>query len=306
MPPSEVARLREVRRLVAAHLDGHPVHPVERLGEGTDHVAYRVAGRLIVRFAMEPDASARAELTRRELDLLRAVAGVSPLAVPAPVFADPDAGCLAYVALPGVPLLTLGAAERASRAAGVTRELGAFLAALHRLPAASMGELVEIDQRPPGEWREEAAATYASVAGALPAAYRPAVSAFLAAPPPEAPFGDVRPAFTHNDLGIEHVLVDPATGRVTGVIDWSDAAVADPAADFARLERDLGPAAVDAALAAYGEGGGADGSALAHLRARAAFYARCLVLEDLAFGLETGGDVYVEKSIAALRWLFPA
>jgi hypothetical protein len=31
-----------------------------------------------------------------------------------------------------------------------------------------------------------------------------------------------------------------------------------------------------------------------------------MVLEDLAFGLETGGNVYVEKSVAALRWLFAA
>jgi aminoglycoside phosphotransferase (APT) family kinase protein len=35
---------------------------------------------------------------------------------------------------------------------------------------------------------------------------------------------------SHNDLGIEHVLVDPATLEVTGVVDWSDAAIVDPGA----------------------------------------------------------------------------
>ena len=44
----------------------------------------------------------------------------------------------------------------------------------------------------------------------------------------------------HNDLGAEHVLVDPATLAVTGIIDWSDAARADPAAEVGRLLRDLG------------------------------------------------------------------
>jgi hypothetical protein len=36
-------------------------------------------------------------------------------------------------------------------------------------------------------------------------------------------------------LYAEHVLLLPESGRVSGVIDWSDAAIADPAADFAAL-----------------------------------------------------------------------
>jgi hypothetical protein len=39
---------------------------------------------------------------------------------------------------------------------------------------------------------------------------------------------------------------------------------------------------------------------------RAAFYARCAVLEDLAHGVATGQDAYASKSRAALGWLFPA
>ena len=42
----------------------------------------------------------------------------------------------------------------------------------------------------------------------------------------------------HADLGAEHLLA--ADGRLTGVIDWSDAAVTDPALDFARPYRDFG------------------------------------------------------------------
>jgi hypothetical protein len=36
------------------------------------------------------------------------------------------------------------------------------------------------------------------------------------------------------------------------------------------------------------------------------FYARCSVLEDLAYGIETERDRYVENSRAAMEWLFPA
>jgi aminoglycoside phosphotransferase (APT) family kinase protein len=305
-PPGE-ARAVEVERLVATHLPGHPAGPVERLGEGTDHDAYLVAGRLVVRIGKEPDPAARAARTGRDALLLRTVGRVSPLPVPVPAFTVPDAGCIAYVPLAGVPLLRVPAAERTALAPGVAHALGGFLAALHALPAAAAGGLVETDLRTAAEWREEAVETCAHVAGAVPAAYRRRVAAFLDAPLPTEAFADVPLRFTHNDLGIEHVLVDPAAGRVTGIIDWSDAAVADPAADFARLERDLGPAAVDAALRAYREGGGGglDAAATERLRMRAGFYARCMILEDLAYGLETGDAAYTEKSLAALGWLFP-
>ena len=99
--------------------------------------------------------------------------------------------------------------------------------------------------------------------------------------------------FSHNDLCIEHVLVAPGTDKPTGIIDWSDAALCDPARDFGLILRDLGPAAFDAALPA-GES----------LRDRAQFYARCSLLEDLHYGLETNRAPYVDKSLAALDWVF--
>jgi aminoglycoside phosphotransferase (APT) family kinase protein len=80
-----------------------------------------------------------------------------------------------------------------------------------------------------------------AVAGRVPAPYRPAVEAFLAAEPPPDTAARV---FSHDDLGVEHVLVDPATGTVTGVIDWADAGLVDPATDCGRVLRDLGPAAL--------------------------------------------------------------
>lgn len=127
--------------------------------------------------------------------------------------------------------------------------------------------------------------------------HRRPVEAFLATPPPD---GEYSLAFSHNDLGIEHVLIDPIVWTVTGIIDWGDAAIVDPAYDFGLLYRDLGPAAVDAAFGSYRT----DVKDVATLRARAVFYARCSVFEDLAYGLESGRDRYVDKSLAAMQWLF--
>jgi hypothetical protein len=72
----------------------------------------------------------------------------------------------------------------------------------------------------------------------------------------------------------------------------------DPAYDVGLLYRDLGPAALDALLRS---GVGAND---AGTRERAVFYARCSVLEDLAYGRETGRPEYVDKSLAVLRPLF--
>jgi aminoglycoside phosphotransferase (APT) family kinase protein len=108
--------------------------------------------------------------------------------------------------------------------------------------------------------------------------------------------------FSHNDLGIEHVLVEPGSGAITGIIDWSDAAMVDPAYDVGLLYRDLGPLALDALLRS-GLGAGA-GESEGAMRERAVFCARCSLLEDLAYGLDTGRPEYVDKSLAALSWLF--
>ena len=288
-----------IRHLVATRLPDHQVHSVVQVGEGSNNLAYEVDGKLIVRCSKEPDPAARAALVGREARLLAAVAGIAPLPVPTPSFTLPEQGCLAYGKLPGVPLLDLPRQQRSAHASSIAATLGGLLSALHAAPVEHMAALVDVNDRPLAQWRREAAQTYATVAGAVPVAHRRPVAAFLDAPPPA---GGWAPVFSHNDLGIEHVLIDPATGTVTGVIDWSDAAIVDPAVDFGLLYRDLGPAAAHAAMGSYRSGAGD----LVTLEERARFYARCRLFEDLAYGLQTGRDSYVDKSLAALAWLFPA
>jgi aminoglycoside phosphotransferase (APT) family kinase protein len=162
-----------------------------------------------------------------------------------------------------------------------------------------MADLIDTDDEPLAEWRRDAAETYPRVAAQVPLGHRRAIKAFLDASPPDDGY---TLAFSHNDLGIEHVLVDPGTWTVTGVIDWSDAAIDDPAYDFGLIYRDLGPRALDAAVGSYRT----DANDVERLRQRAVFYARCSVFEDLAYGVETGQSRYVDNSIAALEWLFPA
>lgn len=268
------------------------------VGEGLDNVVYETGDGLIVRCAKAPDPEALV----REASILAAIAEVSPLAVPRPVRISPERGCLAYEKLPGVPLI----AARPSRLDGIVAQLRSFLEVLHRTRV----DAAEPDEVPLDAWLDEAAQSYPALAPHIPAVHHPAIAEFLeSAPPP----GTHEPVFCHNDLGIEHVLVSGGTETggtqtgitpagitvtsgtetsvvVTGIIDWSDAALTDPARDYGKLYRDLGPVV----------------SPPAALRDRAVFYARCGVLEDLAFGLSTGNRIYTGKCLNSLRWLFPA
>ncbi|MGW2824022.1 phosphotransferase family protein [Streptomyces sp. NPDC001443] len=291
-------RVAVVRSVVATHMLDRRIESVVPLGEGLDNLAYEINGELIVRFSKEPDPARRTALVGREARVLAAVAEISPLPVPEPTFTVAEHGCLAYRKLPGVPLLDMPLHQRSLHATSIAAALGELLTALHAAPVDRFDGLVDVDHQPPAEWRHEAAEHYVAVAGRVPAAHRRSVEAFLEAAPPD----DGRtPTFSHNDLGIEHVLVDPATWTVTGVIDWSDAAVVDPAHDFGLIYRDLGPAAARAAV----DSCRTDADDLAAIGERAVFYARCSVFEDLAHGIETEQDKYVDKSLAAMEWLFP-
>lgn len=283
--------LDQVVALLARHLPDRPALAVTRLGEGWDHVVYQVDGDLLVRIRKETDPRDRQEPVRREAALLSALAEWAVLPTPDLVFADPAAGALAYRKLPGVPLSRCPAARRARPAAA----LGALLGRLHRVPPARVAHLVPCDDRPPERWLPEAERDHRRIAPLLPAADRRRVEDFLGRTPPPAP---AALAFCHNDLAGEHVLVDAATGAVTGIIDWTDAAVADPARDLALLYRDLGPDLLDLVLAGY------DGPWHEDDHARAVFYARCTLLGDIAYGLRTGEHHYIREGLAQLPHTF--
>ncbi|MEU8224024.1 aminoglycoside phosphotransferase family protein [Kribbella sp. NPDC048915] len=276
-----------VRELVALGLPGYSVRQVVPLGAGLDNVAYEVNGELVVRIAREPGA------VRREAALLEVLGEVSTLPVPAPVFVLPEHDCIAYRKLLGTPLIEVPPNRRSAWAAAVGAELGSFLSALHASDPDLWTDVAGVDDEPLAGWRDEAAELYADVAERLAPGQHRGVEDFLRAPLPDPAQTLV---FSHNDLGIEHVLVAKSTGSVSGIIDWSDAAVCDPARDLGLILRDLGTTGFEAALERYPAGD--------DLRDRAWFYARCSLLEDLQFGLKTGRATYRDKSLIALGELF--
>jgi len=56
-----------------------------------------------------------------------------------------------------------------------------------------------------------------------------------------SPAQSQRSVLLHCDIGPGHVLYDPQSGNLTGVIDFSDLAIGDPARDFIYIYEDFGP-----------------------------------------------------------------
>ncbi|MEV4457264.1 aminoglycoside phosphotransferase family protein [Microbispora sp. NPDC049633] len=282
----------EIIRLLARHLPGYEIGSVERLGEGQDNAAYEVNGELVVRQSKIDEAADRGEAVRREAALLAAVAELSPVPVPQPVFVDEEAGVLAYGKLPGRPLNLHPVREPMRLAA----PLGDFLSGLHAAPVERMEAFAPRDIYPLSELLEEAEGHYREIAAHVPPGARRMVEDFLGTQAPPEPGV---PAFCHNDLGAEHVLAEAETSTVTGVIDWTDAAIADPAYDLALVFRDLGPEVFERTLAHYH--GRLDDAG----HARVLFYARCALLEDVAYGLRSAGArAYADAGLAHLERTF--
>ena len=281
----------DLAALLADRLDGYQARTVVVLGEGQENVAYEVNSEIVVRISKQVDPAA---VVDRESGLLDIVGRVSTLPIPRPLFAAD--GVLAYRKLIGTPLLDLPTDRRQQHAVRTGAVLGQFLAEIQSIAVDLVTDLVPADDDPLALWMSDARQSFADVEDHLPARHRPQVETFLNTDPAAEPLPEL--VFSHNDLGIEHVLVDAAGGTVTGIIDFSDAALVDPAYDFGLILRDLGPEAFDAAVQAAQNG--ADPS----FRARALLYARCSVLEDLQYGLATDHPAYVDKSLVSLDWLF--
>lgn len=198
--------------------------------------------RWVVRAPRRPTAGAVLE---SELKLLEGLHRQVPFAVPraAGFAALPEGGrCVVYPLLPGTPLHP----GELAPGRGLAAALGRALAALHDVPP----EVVEDAGLPVYDAQEyrarrlsevDRAATTGHVPARLLARWERALEdvstwRFVATP-------------VHGDLVADHVLVD--RGEVSGVLDWGDAKVADPADDLAWVAVGADADALDSVLESY-------------------------------------------------------
>ncbi len=244
------------------------IAPVRLLSEGWDCVAVETTGGLVFRF---PKHEANAESQAKEGRLLPFLrAHVSP-AIPIPEWQagpQPDFpwGFSGYRKVPGIGLrLDAIDEENAERLAA---SIGGFLSELHGF-SVERARAFDI----PGlrEWK----AGYESLRDAVMPGLRGELTItergrlrrwwrdFLA----HDRAWDFEPALVHADLEPAHLLVDDEVCRLDGVIDWGEAAIGDPAIDFAGLMRGYGAEFTWRVVESYRSRGGAvDGDLFMRVR----------------------------------------
>lgn len=218
--------------------------PLQRLGEGWDNVVHAVGDDLVLRIVKDPSPRDNAGHVAREVVLLGLADRACPVAVGAVVGTAPEHGALLCRRVPGVAYDDLPSADQDRLAVPIARQVAEAIAPVHALPLADLPDEVE-PLEPLATHRDELAEEVDAVRTRFDADLLAIAEDHLAAPvPPDAP----PTVFCHNDLGGEHVMVDPATGALTGIIDWTDAVRADPIRDLALLLADGGEDAFAAAV----------------------------------------------------------
>lgn len=267
------ARLSEMGR---QHRLWSPDEEPALVSHGAENTTFAV-GDYIVR------CSADLEAVNREVELLNTLAHATSIPTPTPELHEAELGTFAYRRLRGTPLIH----RRQRDSKKIRQALIDALSAFRRfLPASRL----PADRYPNEEWHEDAVQTYRSVRSHLSTEQARLVCAFLdESPPPTRSLVIAQ----HNDLGAEHILVD-GQGEVTGIIDWTDAALTDPARDIGSIYRDLGP---DAAVCV---GEVLNGPLTEDEVRRIRFHARCRWLEDVAFGVR---DPLTRKPYLDNAWI---
>lgn len=204
---------------------------------------------------------------------------------------------IAYPLLPGTPGLTVRAdgtvdwhVDMASTE--YARCLGAFIAQLHAVDAEAAAE-TGIPSRTPAQVRQDWRADLARVADGfeIAPALRERWETWLA----EDSYWPDHSVLTHGEIYPGHTLVRGE--RLSAVLDWTTAAIGDPARDFMFHRVSAPPEAFDAALAAYADAGG-----ILHPRL-GEHSEEMFSASPLAYGLyalETGEREHREAAAAAL------
>jgi aminoglycoside phosphotransferase (APT) family kinase protein len=264
-------------RLIAEQFPDLAPVQLETLEKGWDNAAYCVNGSLIFRF---PCRRSAAHLVERENAILPLLAPHLTLPVPIPIYIGRKSAHYpfvfhGYARIPGRTATSRRwtGTERSANAAPLAR----FLAGLHavtvteetrdRAPGDEIGRsdpetaIARIDQRLAQLESAHIALDYAAV--------REAAGRLRLTPAWPHPA-----RWVHGDLYPRQILVDDE-GAVTGVIDWGDAHLGDPALDLSIAFTLVPGSARDSFREAYGP---IDPDTWARARLRALHYGAILLL----------------------------
>jgi len=242
-----------VRALLAEQFPQLGAQSVQLLGEGFDNSVWVVDGEWSFRF---PRRAVAVDLVARELAVLPRLAPLVQIPIPVPAFVGTESELFrrpffGHRLLAGVEpadaLLT--DADRAHLGGCI----GRFLRELH---APATREAIDVERMLPVDpnrradmpFRVAKAREWLDRLTDLASQHRSAAERILDDGELLGPSSNE--VLVHGDLHVRHVLIDE--GEISGVIDWGDVCVGDPAIDLQFVWSVVPPDARDEVLANYG------------------------------------------------------
>ncbi|HEV3157881.1 MAG TPA: phosphotransferase [Candidatus Baltobacteraceae bacterium] len=282
--------------LLAAQFPQFSDARVEPLCVGWDNAAFLVEGHTVFRFPRRRVASG---LIERENAILPHLAPMLPLAIPIPSFIGAASPKYPW-AFAGYKLIEGTSASECALAdemrVGLAEPLALFLQALHRVdPAPFTARGLPSDERGRLDHDLLARRTSERLIALAEDGITKDPDGILASLTADfqKPIDDYQRRIVHGDLYARHILLD-AKDRPTGVIDWGDIHLGDPAIDIAIAHLVLPPSSHATFREAYGF---IDERTWNAARSRAIYHA---VLE-LDYGVKANDAGMREIGSAALR-----
>jgi aminoglycoside 2''-phosphotransferase len=182
----------------------------------------------------------------------------------------------------------------------IIQQLANFLSELHCFPAERAARLLGV-RADSHQWRQKYLEFYDRIqTNAFPLldipACRVATQVWRAFLQDEANFSFL-PSLIHADLCADHILCDLERQQVSGIIDWEDATLGDPALDFVGLAYIAGWEPVERILNPY------RGIVEDTFRRRIAFYLQAVPFHQILFGLQTNDQNHIQEGIHTLSRL---
>jgi len=236
--------------LLSGHLPNVGRVRLEPFGSGDFCIAFRL-GERVIRVARHPKASLALE---RETCVLAVIGGMLPLPVPQSTYHSPP-GCPPFTIHNEIigEVLTREIWENfpSFELEKAAADLADFLWTLHSIPIemSQKCELARLDAAAFARRLREASmhTIYEFLDSETRHQLDTTLEKWSLLSQPEG----WQPSLLHCDIGPGHVLYDPQTKNVTGVIDFGDILIGEPARDFVYIYEDYGSLILNEVLNRY-------------------------------------------------------
>jgi aminoglycoside phosphotransferase (APT) family kinase protein len=286
----ETLTAESARAIVASTYPEFRGARVELLDEGWDFRIFEVDAKWLFRFPKRETSVAK---LNREHKLLSGLGEWVSLPVPNYEYfhesrESPSRIFAGYRKMPGIP----GDISKTVDRRRVARQLGVFLERLHTYPVDKAREAGVLEKRDLlAHWRDKSREQLRRLVG--PTVNRGLLRRYLENDAPST--FDGAPSLVHNDLWAGHILVDTRSGGVSGIIDWGDTIIGDPAIDFACLYAWYGESWLENVLMHYSI------RLDAEVIPRSRYLGTCLAIHNITLGQALGRAQWVEAGYAALQ-----